>query len=123
MSLFRRGARAKSVGCVGAPQPPLESAAAGLPPAALEHALSLIGTYVTDGRSLFHVQHAIWDRAGGAPLFELENCGTLELLVCQCDALDSLRLRVAVPAESAFDIRRCAAEADDPQPSAQRLAS
>jgi hypothetical protein len=58
------------------------------------------GTYLTDGRSLFRVQHAITEAEGlhlQEPLLELEDCKTLELILCSAGALDRLGLRPVTP--------------------------
>jgi hypothetical protein len=52
-----------------------------------------LGAYVTDGHSLFRIEHAIFEGAGGDLLVELEDCRTLELILCPARALDGLRLR------------------------------
>jgi len=62
---------------------------------------SVTGTYLTDGRSLFRVQHAITEADGvhlDEPLLELEDCATLELILCSADALERLGLRAVCPA-------------------------
>jgi hypothetical protein len=59
------------------------------------------GTYLTDGRSLFRVQHKITDAEGlhlQEPLLELEDCRTLELILCSASALERLGLRPVTPA-------------------------
>ena len=58
------------------------------------------GTYLTDGRSLFRVQHAITEAEGlhlPEPLLELEDCKTLELILCSAGALERLGLRPVTP--------------------------
>jgi hypothetical protein len=65
------------------------------------------GTYLTDGRSLFHVQHTITEADGlhlEEPLLELEDCATLELILCSAGALERLGLRAVEP--SGEDERR-----------------
>jgi hypothetical protein len=62
---------------------------------------SVTGTYLTDGRSLFLVQHAITEADGldlEEPLLELEDCATLELILCSAGALERLGLRPVDPA-------------------------
>ena len=44
-----------------------------------------VGQYVTDGARLFCVAHVIRERRNGAELLELEDCRTLELVVCPAD--------------------------------------
>lgn len=51
------------------------------------------GDYVTDGSSLFRVEHTLADERSGELYVELENCGTLELIVCSARALAAGRLR------------------------------
>ncbi len=61
---------------------------------------SITGTYLTDGRSLFRVQHAITEAEGlhlDEPLLELEDCATLELILCSAGALERLGLRPVSP--------------------------
>ena len=65
---------------------------------------SITGTYLTDGRSLFRVQHAITEADGlhlDEPLLELEDCATLELILCSAGALERLGLRPVTPSVSA----------------------
>ncbi len=62
---------------------------------------SVTGTYLTDGRSLFRIQHAITEADGlhlDEPLLELEDCATLELILCSAGALERLGLRPVDPA-------------------------
>lgn len=61
---------------------------------------SVTGTYLTDGRSLFRIQHAITEADGlhlEEPLLELEDCATLELILCSAGALERLGLRAVNP--------------------------
>jgi hypothetical protein len=70
------------------------------PQPAQEPAPSITGTYLTDGRSLFRVQHAITEAEGlhlDEPLLELEDCATLELILCSAGALERLGLRPVSP--------------------------
>jgi hypothetical protein len=55
------------------------------------------GSYVTDGSSLFRVAHSIRD-SRGALLVELEDCRTLELILCPVGAMLDLRLAAVAPA-------------------------
>jgi hypothetical protein len=55
------------------------------------------GDYVTDGSSLFRVEHTLADERSGELYVELENCGTLELIVCSARALAARRLRCISP--------------------------
>jgi len=57
------------------------------------------GTYVTDGATLFRVAHAMPDRSRGELLVELEDCRTLELILCSSRALANLHLATVTPAE------------------------
>ena len=69
---------------------------------------SATGTYLTDGRSLFRVQHAITEADGlrlDEPLLELEDCATLELILCSAGALERLGLRPVEPAPGQGDAR------------------
>jgi hypothetical protein len=78
------------------PKPAEEVQAPGEQPAAS-------GTYLTDGRSLFRIQHAITEADGldlEEPLLELEDCATLELILCSAGALERLGLRPVDPAAS-----------------------
>ncbi len=70
---------------------------------------SVTGTYLTDGRSLFRVQHAITESDGQhleEPLLELEDCATLELILCSAGALERLGLRPVDPAADSERERR-----------------
>jgi hypothetical protein len=63
---------------------------------------SITGTYLTDGESLFRVQHAITEADGlhlDEALLELEDCRTLELILCSEGALKRLGLRPINPAQ------------------------
>jgi hypothetical protein len=67
---------------------------------------SITGSYLTDGRSLFRVQHAITEADGlhlDEPLLELEDCATLELILCSAGALERLGLRPVDPSGDAGD--------------------
>ena len=70
---------------------------------------SVTGTYLTDGRSLFRVQHAITEADGlhlEEPLLELEDCATLELILCSAGALERLGLRPVDPSADSGPDRR-----------------
>jgi hypothetical protein len=63
---------------------------------------SVTGTYLTDGRSLFRIQHAITEADGlqlDEPLLEFEDCATLELILCSAGALERLGLRPVTPSD------------------------
>lgn len=57
----------------------------------------LAGAYVTDGRSLFRVEHAHTDRRTAKMFVELENCTTLELSCWPVDDLFASPLRRVIP--------------------------
>ena len=106
MRFRRRRPDPDSAGAAGAEAP-------GGPPAPVEldtpdsngeREPSITGTYLTDGRSLFRVQHAITEADGlhlDEPLLELEDCATLELILCSAGALERLGLRPVTPALTA----------------------
>jgi hypothetical protein len=54
------------------------------------------GAYVTDGAALFRVEH-LADGVDGELLIELENCDTLELVLCPAKTLAALGLRTVTP--------------------------
>lgn len=56
------------------------------------------GAYLTDGATLFHVEHALCDDARGELLLELEDCGTLETFLFPAGALAARGLRTVTPA-------------------------
>jgi len=55
------------------------------------------GDYLTDGSSLFHVEHTHVDSGSGALLVEMEDCVTLELSVWSADALAARPVRWVTP--------------------------
>jgi hypothetical protein len=55
------------------------------------------GAYVTDGASLFRVAHAIRDPRGGEVILELEDCRTLEVILCSASVVAELRLHMVTP--------------------------
>ncbi|HEV2980757.1 MAG TPA: hypothetical protein VGX51_04950 [Solirubrobacteraceae bacterium] len=57
----------------------------------------LVGDYVTDGRSLFRVEHMHTDPRTGRSFVELENCTTLELSAGPVDHPFALGLRSVTP--------------------------
>jgi hypothetical protein len=65
---------------------------------------------VTDGTSLFRVEHGALEDGSGEHLIELENCSTLEIILCPARAVGVPRLRVVTPtpqpggSETALDI-------------------
>ncbi len=56
------------------------------------------GAYLTDGTALFHVAHAISDTASGEMYLELEDCSTLEVVLCPARAVARCGLRSVTPA-------------------------
>ena len=59
------------------------------------------GSYLTDGARLFLVTYAISDSAKGELYLELEDCGTLEIVLCPVRALAELGLRAVSPPNAA----------------------
>jgi hypothetical protein len=57
----------------------------------------LAGAYITDGCSLFRIEHTHTDRVSGETFVELENCATLELSVWSLDTLAARPLRYVGP--------------------------
>jgi hypothetical protein len=53
--------------------------------------------YLTDGRALFHVERTLLDRPHGELLIELEDCATLELIVCSAKSVAELGMRPVKP--------------------------
>jgi hypothetical protein len=53
--------------------------------------------YLTDGETLFHVERTLAEDARGDTLVELEDCLTLELIVCSSRAVAELGLRSVRP--------------------------
>lgn len=53
--------------------------------------------YLTDGRVLFHVERTLLDRPDGELLIELEDCATLELIVCSAKSVAELGMRPVRP--------------------------
>jgi hypothetical protein len=54
-----------------------------------------LGTYITDGLGLFRVEDAV--SSVGELFLELEDCATLELIVCAARTVGELGLRTVVP--------------------------
>jgi hypothetical protein len=54
------------------------------------------GAYVTDGASLFRVEHTHSDPASGKTFIELEDCATMVLSICTRETLTALPLRSVV---------------------------
>lgn len=64
----------------------------------LEREIALVaGAYVTDGASLFRVEHMHSDRASGKTFIELEDCATMVLSICTRETLAALPLRSVAP--------------------------
>lgn len=55
--------------------------------------------YLTDGRALFHVERTLVDDPRGELLVELEDCATLELIVCSVRSVAELGMRPVKPLE------------------------
>lgn len=55
------------------------------------------GGYLTDGETLFHIERTLVEDARGDLLVELEDCATLELIVCSSRAVTELGLRPVRP--------------------------
>lgn len=53
--------------------------------------------YLTDGRVLFHVERTLLDDPHGELLVELEDCATLELIVCSARSVAELGMRPVTP--------------------------
>lgn len=56
------------------------------------------GAYMTDGASLFRVAHALCGSVGAELFLELEDCSTLELILCPACQVGALGLRSVTPA-------------------------
>lgn len=59
--------------------------------------IPLGGGYVTDGETLFHIERTLVEDMRGDLLVELEDCATLELIVCSTRAMAHLGLRPVRP--------------------------
>ena len=55
------------------------------------------GGYLTDGETLFRIERTLVQDARGDLLVELEDCGTLELIVCSARLVGELGLRPVQP--------------------------
>lgn len=94
MRLFGRGARhAAAPAQQVAPEPAPEGAPPPSPPG-----LPPEGAYVTDGESLYRVANSIRDPRDGELIIELEDCRTLELILCSASVIADLRLCAVTPA-------------------------
>jgi hypothetical protein len=56
------------------------------------------GAYVTDGASLYRVAHIIAPADGDSMLLELEDCRTLEVILCSAAAMAGRHLDPVTPA-------------------------
>jgi hypothetical protein len=61
----------------------------------------LQSSYLTDGRALFHVERTLMDDPDGELLVELEDCATLELIVCSARSVAELGMRPVHPRAAA----------------------
>jgi hypothetical protein len=59
-------------------------------------AIALDRGYLTDGTTLFHVERTLMDDPH-EPLIELEDCVTLELIVCSARSVGELGMRPVQP--------------------------
>jgi hypothetical protein len=55
------------------------------------------GGYMTDGETLFHIERTLVKDGRGDLLVELEDCATLELIVCSARSVAELGLRPVQP--------------------------
>ncbi len=55
------------------------------------------GGYLTDGETLFRIERTLVEDGPGELLVELEDCGTLELIVCSARLVGDLGLRPVQP--------------------------
>jgi hypothetical protein len=53
--------------------------------------------YLTDGETLFHIERTLVADPKGELLVELEDCGTLDLIVCSARSVAELGLRPVKP--------------------------
>lgn len=53
--------------------------------------------YLTDGTALFHVERTLVEDPAGELLIELEDCMTLELIVCSARSVAELGMRPVQP--------------------------
>lgn len=60
-------------------------------------AIALDRGYITDGTALFHVERTLVDNPHGELLIELEDCMTLELIVCSTRSVAELGMRPVQP--------------------------
>ena len=55
------------------------------------------GGYLTDGETLFRIERTLVGNSRGELLVELEDCATLELIVCSARFVGELGLRPVQP--------------------------
>lgn len=60
--------------------------------------------YLTDGRALFHIERTLLDDPHGELLVELEDCATLELIVCSARSVAELSMRPVKPLTAAANL-------------------
>ena len=60
-------------------------------------AIALDRSYLTDGTTLYHVERTLVDDPRGELLIELEDCVTLELIVCSVRSVAELGMRPVQP--------------------------
>ena len=53
--------------------------------------------YLTDGQALFHIERTLLEDPHGELLVELEDCVTLELIVCSARSVAELGMRPVQP--------------------------
>jgi hypothetical protein len=58
-----------------------------------------VGEYLTDGETLFRIERTLVRDTHGDLLVELEDCATLELIVCSARSVAELSLRPVQPLE------------------------
>lgn len=66
-------------------------------PVTIAEGLPFEGGYLTDGETLFRIERTLVQDARGDLLVELEDCGTLELIVCSARLVGELGLRPVQP--------------------------
>jgi hypothetical protein len=59
------------------------------------------GTYLTDGAALFRVGQTLPGKLDGGSVLELEDCGTLEILLCSAQTMARAGLRSVTPTRTA----------------------
>lgn len=61
------------------------------------HGIPFEGGYLTDGETLFRIERTLVEDPRGDLLVELEDCATLELIVCSAPLVGELGLRPVQP--------------------------